>query len=253
MYSASRVPDVRNSILFREFVMNEIKGYIELMTAIGYEFNDSSILVKALSHSSYINELKLNKHDDYERTEFLGDAVLELTVSDFLYNNKPDMREGDMTKLRASLVCEPTLAYCARSGFNLGKYLLLGKGEDASGGRGRDSILSDVFEAIIGAIYLDGGIEPARGFIYKYLLTDYEKKILFSDSKTLLQEYAQEYELPLEYTVVEESGPAHDRNYKVVAKLGSDITAEGVAKSKKSAEQHAAFEILEKLHINNGV
>lgn len=230
--------------------MNDLNGYKELMGIIGYEFSNPGLLVKALSHSSYINELKLNKHDDYERLEFLGDAVLELTVSDFLFNNNESMREGDMTKLRASLVCEPSLAYCARNGMNLGKYLLLGKGEDATGGRGRDSIVSDVFEAIIGAIYSDGGIAPAKDFINKYVLTDYEEHIEFSDSKTKLQEYAQEYGLSLIYEVIEEKGPAHDKDYTVRATLGKDIVAHGVAKNKKSAEQHAAFSILKSLDKN---
>lgn len=217
------------------------------MQKIGYSFKDTSILIKALSHSSYVNELKLNKHDDYERTEFLGDAVLELTVSDFLYKNNPGMREGNMTKLRASLVCEPTLAYCARTGLDLGKYLLLGKGEEQCGGRGRDSIVSDVFEAIIGAIYLDGGIEPAASFINEYVLKDYDKKMLFSDSKTILQEYAQERQLSLSYELIEESGPAHDRDYHMRARLGNIIVKDGVGKNKKSAEQHAAYEILKEL------
>lgn len=233
--------------------MNDINGYIELSNKIGYVFKNSGLIIKALSHSSYVNELKLNKHDDYERLEFLGDAVLELTVSDFLYNEKPFMREGDMTKLRASLVCEPTLAYCARIGLDLGKYLLLGKGEDSTGGRGRDSIVSDVFEAIIGALYLDGGIEPAREFIARYVLNDYEQKIEFSDSKTILQEYAQDKGVQLEYVLVEETGPAHDRDYRIKATLDGKISAEGVAKNKKSAEQRAAYEILNILHVNDGV
>ncbi|MBO4266490.1 MAG: ribonuclease III [Lachnospiraceae bacterium] len=206
--------------------------------------------MKALSHSSYVNELKLNKHDDYERTEFLGDAVLELTVSEFLYTEKPSMREGDLTKLRASLVCEPTLAYCAKSGFDLGKFVLLGKGEDASGGRGRDSIISDVFEAIVGAIYLDGGFEPAASFIRRFVLTDYEKKIGFDDSKTILQEYAQDHGMTLEYELVEERGPAHDRDYVMHAILDGRIIETGIAKSKKAAQQLAANAILEK-HINH--
>lgn len=227
--------------------MNKINGYIELMEKIDYVFNDSSILIKALSHSSYVNELKLNKHDDYERQEFLGDAVLELTVSDFLFKTKSTMREGDMTKLRASLVCEPTLARCAKNGFDLPKYILLGKGEDATGGRTRDSIISDVFEAIIGAIYLDGGFEPARIFINKYVLTDYEEHIEFSDSKTLLQEYAQEKQLSLIYELVSEDGPSHDKNYTVRAVLGDKYKALGTAKNKKNAEQKAAYEILKSL------
>ena len=233
--------------------MNNLTGYKELSRIIDYDFKDSSLIIKALSHSSYINELKLNKHDDYERLEFLGDAVLEVTVSEFLYKNKPGMREGDMSKLRSSMVCEPTLAYCARCGFDLGRFVLLGKGEENTGGRGRDSIISDVFEAIIGAIFLDGGMEPAQKFIYKYVLTDYEEKIEFSDSKSLLQEYAQEKGLELKYELVEESGPDHDRDYRIKAMLGDEIFAEGVAKSKKSAEQHAAFAILKELHIESGV
>ena len=229
--------------------MNINDGYIELQKRIGYDFRDSDILIKALSHSSYINELKLNKHDDYERTEFLGDAVLELTVSEFLYNEHPEMREGEMTKLRASLVCEPTLAYCARSGFELGRYILLGKGEDASKGRERDSIVSDVFEAIIGAIYLDGGIENAKKFIARFLLEDYEKKIEFIDSKTILQEYAQDNGMDLTYELVEELGPEHDRVYVMRAKLGDSIEETGRAGSKKAAQQNAAYAILKK-HVN---
>ena len=230
--------------------MNIKEGYIELQKRIGYDFHDSARLIKALSHSSYINELKLEKHDDYERTEFLGDAVLELTVSEFLYNTHPEMREGEMTKLRASLVCEPTLAYCAREGFELGNYLLLGKGEDASGGRGRDSIVSDVFEALIGAIYLDGGLDAAKTFIHRFLLTDYEKKIEFVDSKTILQEYAQNHGLSLEYELIEEKGPEHDRDYVMRATLGDKISETGTAKSKKAAQQNAAYAILKK-HISS--
>ena len=224
--------------------MNIKDGHIELQKRIGYDFRDSSHLIRALSHSSYVNELKLNKHDDYERTEFLGDAVLELTVSEFLYNGYSQMREGDMTKLRASLVCEPTLAYCAQEGFEVGKYILLGKGEDASGGRGRDSIVSDVFEAIVGAIYLDGGFECAKDFIYRFVLTDYEKKIEFVDSKTILQEYAQNHGISLEYELVEERGPAHDRDYVMRAILDGKISKTGIAKSKKAAQQSAAYAVL---------
>ncbi len=227
--------------------MNLTDGYLELQNRIGYDFRDSSYLQTALSHSSYINELKLNRHDDYERCEFLGDAVLELAVSEFLYKTHKEMREGEMTKLRASLVCEPTLAYCAREGFDLGKYLLLGKGEDASGGRSRDSILSDVFEAVAGAIYLDGGFENAKEFIYRFVLTDYEKKIGFRDSKTTLQEYAQDHGLKLEYELVEERGPEHDRDYVMRAILGDDISETGIAKSKKAAQQNAAYAVLGKI------
>ena len=231
--------------------MNNTDGYRELEKRIGYSFRNSTYLQTALSHSSYINELKLNRHDDYERCEFLGDAVLELVVSEFLFKKHKKMREGEMTKLRASLVCEPTLAFCARSGFDLGKYVLLGKGEDASGGRGRDSIISDVFEAIIGAIYLDGGFECARDFIGRFVLTDYEQKIGFRDSKTTLQEYAQDRGLKLVYELVEEKGPEHDRDYVMRASLGDDISETGIAKSKKAAQQNAAYAILNRLGVKH--
>lgn len=229
--------------------LNITDGYIKLQKLMGYDFRDSGYLQTALSHSSYINELKLNKHDDYERCEFLGDAVLELAVSEFLYRTHADMREGEMTKLRAALVCEPTLACCAREGLDLGTYVLLGKGEDATGGRGRDSIISDVFEAVIGAIYLDGGFDKARDFIHRFVLTDYEHKIGFRDSKTTLQEYAQDHGLSLEYELVEERGPEHDRDYVVEAHLGQEMSETGIAKSKKAAQQNAAHAILQKLKI----
>ncbi len=230
--------------------MNVKDGYIELQKRIGYDFHDSGHLIRALSHSSYANEVKSARHEDYERTEFLGDAVLELTVSEFLYNTHPEMKEGEMTKLRASLVCEPTLSYCAQEGLDLGSFILLGKGEDASGGRTRDSIISDVFEAIIGAIYLDGGFDKARSFIERFVLTDYEKKIEFVDSKTILQEYAQENGMSLEYELVEERGPAHDRDYVMRATLDGRISETGMAKNKKAAQQSAAYAILSK-HLSS--
>ena len=230
--------------------MNRITGYKELERKIGYTFRDQELLKLALTHSSFSNELKLNKTDNYERLEFLGDAVLELAVSEFLYRSNPNMHEGNMTKTRASLVCEPTLAYCAKC-FSLGEYLLLGKGEEQTGGRLRDSIISDVFEAIIGAIYLDGGFAPASDFIEKYVLNDMEHKIEFTDSKTILQEYAQENGEKLTYELISEIGPAHDRKYMVHALLDGAVVSEGIGKTKKSAEQQAAFAVLKNLHIEN--
>ena len=156
--------------------MNLSDGYKQLQEKIGYTFRDEKLLIRALTHSSYRNEKQSAK--DYERLEFLGDAVLELTVSDFLYKDNPKMKEGEMTKMRASLVCEPTLAYCAKA-LSLKDYILLGKGEEKTGGRSRESIISDVFEATIGALYLDGGLEQAAGFIKEYVLTDYRNKIEF--------------------------------------------------------------------------
>lgn len=150
----------------------------ELEKRIGYTFRDKKLLRQALTHSSFANEQKINKLEDYERLEFLGDAVLELVSSDFLFHENPQMPEGKLTKLRSSMVCEPALAYCARD-LELGQYMLLGKGEEATGGRGRDSITSDVMEAVIGAMYLDGGFQAAHDFIHRFVLSDLENKILF--------------------------------------------------------------------------
>jgi len=224
--------------------MNQRNGYQELEKKIGYVFKDQSLLELALTHSSFSNENKRSKTDNYERLEFLGDAVLELSVSEHLYEHNRKMQEGQMTKLRASLVCEPTLAYCAREAFGLGQYILLGKGEEQTGGRGRDSIVSDVFEAIIGAIYLDGGFEPARKFVNTFVLTDMENKIEFTDSKTILQERVQEKGKTLTYELVEENGPAHDREYVVRALIDGVELATGKGRTKKSAEQMAAVKIL---------
>ncbi|NLG03065.1 MAG: ribonuclease III, partial [Clostridia bacterium] len=175
--------------------------------------------------------------------EFLGDAVLELTTSEFLYMNHPEMREGNMTKMRASLVCESTLASCARK-IGLEKYILFGKGEEQTGGRNRDSIISDVMEAVIGSLYLDGGIEVAKRFIYQCVLDHYEDKILFYDSKTILQERVQEKGRSLSYELVDECGPAHDRTYKVNCMINKKKVSEGSGRTKKGAEQEAAYQAL---------
>lgn len=147
----------------------------ELEQVIGYEFNEQRLLQQALTHSSFANEKHMKKLSDNERLEFLGDAVLEVVSSEFLYKEHTDLPEGDLTKLRASIVCEPTLALCTRE-IDLGKYLYLGKGENLTGGRGRKSILSDALEAVIGAIYLDGGFEPAKAFIHRFILTDIDTR-----------------------------------------------------------------------------
>lgn len=227
--------------------MNMTSGYDELQEVIGYTFNNIEYLKVALSHSSYINEIKLNTHDNYERQEFLGDAVLELSVSEYLFTNNKEMPEGEMTKLRASLVCEPTLAYIAKTEIGLPKYILLGKGEENTGGRDRDSIISDVFEAVIGAIYLDGGFEPALEFVKKYVLTNMDNKIEFIDSKTRLQEKAQAEFMHLEYKLVAQEGPAHNKTYTSEVYINGEMLGRGDGKTKKSAEQHAAYEALKKM------
>ena len=216
----------------------------ELEERIGYEFKHEGMLRQALTHSSYANEKHMKRFSDNERLEFLGDAVLEVTSSEFLYRNYPNLSEGDLTKLRASIVCEPTLALCTRE-IGLGDYLFLGKGEAHTGGRERASVLSDALEAVIGAIYLDGGFEEARRFIHRFILTDIEHKKLFYDSKTILQELVQSTcEDPLCYVLIEESGPDHDKRFRVAAKIGERAIGEGSGHTKKAAEQEAAYQAL---------
>ena len=215
----------------------------ELEKKIGYEFKDKALLCQALTHSSFSNEQKINKYHNYERLEFLGDAVLELASSRFFFVNYPDMSEGEMTRRRSSTVCEPALAFCAKD-LNLGAYILLGKGEEATGGRSRDSIISDVMEAIIGAIYLDSGFERAEKFIMDFILSDLENKQLFYDSKSILQERVQKTGGVVHYELVEETGPEHDKQFVVRALINNRAVSTGIGRSKKAAEQQAAYEVL---------
>lgn len=215
----------------------------ELEEIIGYQFQKKELLVQALTHSSFSNEQKINKYANYERLEFLGDAVLELLSSQFFFENYPDMSEGDMTQKRSSMVCEPALAFCARD-LSLGKYVLLGKGEEATGGRERDSIISDVMEAVLGAIYLDGGFEKAQHFVQKFILSDLENKQLFYDSKTILQEKVQKAGKQLVYALVDESGPEHNKIFTVEARLDGKVVGTGQGRNKKAAQQKAAYQVL---------
>lgn len=225
--------------------MEEIINFDKLEKSIGYEFNDKELLKLALTHSSYSNELKINKIGNYERLEFLGDAVLELLSSQFFYHEYPQMNEGQLTRLRSSMVCEQALAFCARQ-IGLPEYIYLGKGEENTGGRNRDSIISDVFEAVLGAIYLDGGFDKANEFVVKFVLTDLENKQLFYDAKTILQELIQKEGKVLQYVLVKESGPDHDKHFVVNAVVNNEILGTGEGKSKKQAEQQAAYEYLTK-------
>lgn len=219
----------------------------KLEQTIGYEFKNKELLKLAMSHSSYANDLRKGKLENNERLEFLGDAVLELTSSEVLYHEYPDKPEGELTRLRASLVCEPTLAACARE-IELGKYLLLSHGEERTGGRERDSVTSDAFEALIGAIYLDGGQECARTFIKKYVLNDIENKHLFYDAKTILQEILQkDYKERVEYVLTDEYGPDHNKHFKVQAVFHDRVMGIGEGRTKKRAEQQAAYEAILKL------
>ncbi|MDD6155739.1 MAG: ribonuclease III [Lachnospiraceae bacterium] len=215
----------------------------EFQEMIGYRFRQEGLLQQALTHSSYANEKHMRKLSDNERLEFLGDAVLEIVSSEFLYHNYPEVPEGELTRLRASIVCEPTLALCTEE-MELGKYLFLGKGEEQTGGRKRKSILSDALEAIIGAIYLDGGFANAKEFVLKYILTDIEHKKLFYDSKTILQEVVQGRHEELQYVLIEESGPDHDKNFTVELRISNQAVATGTGHTKKAAEQAAAYHAL---------
>ena len=218
----------------------------QLEQIIGYTFQNKKLLRQALTHSSYANEKKTGNYKDNERLEFLGDAVLELTSSEFIYTGNPDMNEGKMTRLRASIVCEPTLAMCARQ-IHLQEYIMLGKGEDLTGGRTRDSIISDALEALIGAIYLDGGFANAKEFIHRFVLNDLENKQLFYDSKTILQEVVQAHGLEVEYELTGEEGPEHDKKFHVIAKAGDLFVVKGTGHTKKAAQQQAAYNAL--LHL----
>ena len=219
----------------------------EFQSKIGYTFKNRHLLEQALTHSSYANEKHMKKHSDNERLEFLGDAVLEIVSSEFLFINYPQKPEGELTKLRASIVCEPTLALCTKP-LDLGKYLRLGRGEDHTGGRKRKSILSDALEAVIGAIYLDGGFTNAKEFVLRFIMTDIENKQLFYDSKTILQEVVQaSYKEELCYRLVGEEGPDHDKHFMVEAWIGEVLIGKGEGHKKKAAEQEAAYQALLKL------
>ena len=224
----------------------------ELEGKIGYTFRDRSLLVLALTHTSFANEAHSGHLGSNERLEFLGDAVLELVSSDFFYREKPKLSEGELTKLRASFVCEPALAYCAEQ-IPLPPYLLLGRGEEMTGGRLRPSIVSDAMEAVIGAIYLDGGITPARAYIDRFILNDIEGKRYFYDAKTILQEEIQkDKDAVLSYELRGEEGPEHLKRFTVAALRDGVPLAEGEGSSKKEAEQRAAYAALLALGIAEG-
>ena len=217
----------------RRSSLNKLEG------RIGYRFRDQYLLECALTHTSFANEQKIRKYKDYERLEFLGDAVLEMVSSAFLYNKFPNKREGELTKTRAALVCEQSLSDCARK-LGLPEYLRLGKGEEAGGGRDKNSILCDVVEAVIGAIYQDSGeLEPARSFIMSNILTDVND-LSFYDAKSAFQERIQMTGGQISYRVLEESGPEHRKEYRVGVYIDNRLVGTGTGRSKKAAEQKAA-------------
>ena len=226
--------------------MDEQKTLKEFQERIGYQFKDEKLLYEALSHSSFANENK-NARNSNERLEFLGDSVLSIVVSDHIFEHYKHMPEGELTKMRASLVCEKALFEFSKK-IELGKYIFLGKGEEITGGRERPSIISDAFEAVIAAIYLDGGIEPASKHILNFVIPAIKnsKKKKLNDYKTALQEIIQKNPgEQLEYVLVGESGPDHNKHFVVEVHLNSNVIGKGGGRSKKEAEQQAAREALE--------
>ena len=220
----------------------------DLEKAIGYQFRDLSLLQNALAHSSYANERWHNSLMSNERLEFLGDSVLGMLVANYLYRTFPNRPEGELTRMRADMVCEKTLARVAGQ-LELGKHLLLGKGEEQGGGRSRDSILADAVESVIAACYLDGGMEAAKAFVEKFILvTVPTQKMNNADYKTALQELVQQKKnQTLSYRLVGESGPDHDKKFEVELTLNGTVVGTGTGSSKKRAEQQAAQVAMEKL------
>lgn len=226
-----------------------LKEIEKLEKKISYKFKCKQNLVLALTHSSFANENKSEKIGNNERLEFLGDSVLNLIISERIFSDYPELAEGEMTKKRANIVCESSLMKCSND-LGLGEFILLGKGEELTGGRNRASILSDVFEALIGAIYIDGGIKSARGFINRVmnrLIKDSVNGMNFMDYKTQLQEIVQKNNsCAVSYEIVEEKGPDHDKHFVTQVKISGRVAGRGEGKSKKESEQNAAKEALEK-------
>ena len=225
------------------------KDYTELEKILGYHFKDINHLDIAFTHKSFSNESHTGAVS-YERYEFLGDAILEFVTSKHLFRKYPDKTEGELTKLRASLVCEYTLSKITKE-LGFGDYLYLSHGEELTGGKDRPSILCDLFESVLGAIYLDGGMREAEKYVKKFLLTDMENKTTFYDAKSILQEYAQGLGLKLDYKLISIDGPEHNRIYNVIARLNGEQVATGSGPTKKMAEQVAAHETIIKLNFDD--
>jgi ribonuclease-3 len=224
----------------------------EFEEKINYSFKNKKNIILALTHSSYANENRNEKLQSNERLEFLGDAVLNIIISETIYNNYSNLSEGQLTKVRANIVCEQSLVICSNN-IEIGKFLLLGKGEDLSGGRTRTSILSDAFEAVIGAVYMDGGMKNAKKFVLQqmeHLIKDSVSGIIFLDYKTQFQEIVQkDGEKKIIYEIIEEKGPDHDKEFVAQVKVMDSVVGKGKGKSKKEAEQAAAKAAMETINI----
>ena len=220
--------------------------FAEFEEKIGYSFKDKALLELALTHSSYANENKLKKNN--ERFEFLGDSVLGFVTAEYLFSEYKNRPEGEMTKLRAAVVCEKSLFRFAEQ-IDLGKYILLGRGEESTGGRNRPSVVSDAFEAVVAAIYLDGGIEEVKPYILRFIKEAVKREASFKDNKSLLQEEIQKIKgNTLTYEEVGEEGPDHDKTFIFKVSLNGEVIGEGKGKSKKEAEQNAAGIALNKIY-----
>lgn len=223
----------------------------DLEAAIGYRFRNISLLQNALAHSSYANETWKNSLLSNERLEFLGDSILGMLVARYLYKTFPNRPEGDLTRMRSDMVCEKTLAQVANS-IHLGDHLLLGRGEELGGGRTRESILADAVESVLAACYLDGGMEAAEAFVNRFILVEVPvEQMHHIDYKTKLQELVQQKKnQQLTYILLEESGPDHDKHFRVEANLNGKTVGIGTGRSKKRAEQDAAAKAIEAVFPN---
>lgn len=229
---------------------NEKEKYRKLLSTLRLNFKNVDLYIQAFTHSSYVNEHRIRPHDDNERLEFLGDAVMELAISQYLYKYYEKMSEGEMTKLRAAIVCEPSLAKIANE-LQFGDYVLLGKGEELTGGRKRPALLADVFESFVGALYLDQGMDA----VFEFLSAHVYPKIAggdfsnITDYKSQLQEFIQrDNQGHIQYKIVQEKGPAHAREFVSEVWLENKQLGIGIGRSKKEAEQMAAQQAIEKLH-----
>ncbi len=236
----------------KDILTKHVESFERLENIIDYSFKNKKNLLLALTHSSYANEKRNEGLSSNERLEFLGDAVLNIVISDYIFKKRPNLSEGEMSKTRASMVCESALMKCAES-IKLGSFIMLGKGEENTGGRQRASILSDAFEAVIGAIYIDGGIEKASKFIFmamSEIIGHMDNSEVFIDYKTKLQEVIQKTsEDKIFYQILEEKGPDHDKEFVIQLSIGNNVLGTGVGKSKKEAEQNAAKAALAKLKV----
>ena len=224
-----------------------------LQKTIKYRFGCTALLKQALIHPSYSGEMHMQRFESNQRLEFLGDAVLELVISDYLYKQHPETEEGELTRMRASLVFEAALAVCAED-IGLGEFIYLGKGEDKSSGRSKPSILSDTFEAVIGAIYMDGGMEHASEFIYSFLISNIDELSLMHDGKSAIQEIVQRNpESTLSYVTETLQSPDHQKKFRSFLYIDGKQITEGFGHSKKNAEQDAAIKAVRLFQAENGI